>query len=79
MSPLSFCGMERPDPNFLFSWLHQYRCNDGAYWTGYQYQLDLLWPNEQPTWTAGAVLLAADALCDATPASKIFTEVNLLG
>ena len=63
----------------LFSWLHQYRCDDGVHWTGYQYHLDLLWPNEQPTWTAGAVLLAADALCDATPASKIFTEVNLLG
>ena len=62
----------------LFSWLHQFRSEDGVHWTGYQYDLDLLWPNEQPTWTAGAVLLAADALCDATPASKLFTEVNLL-
>ncbi len=62
----------------LFSWLHEFRCDSGVYWTGYQFDLDLLWPEEQPTWTAGAVLLAADALAQATPASRLFTEVQLL-
>ena len=39
---------------------------------------DLLWPDERPTWTAGAVLLAADALTGHTKASTLFTKVRLL-
>lgn len=62
----------------LFSWLHQWREKDGAYWTGYQLVEDLLWPDEQPTWTAGAILLAADALTEHTPAAQLFTRVRLL-
>ncbi|MBD3645910.1 MAG: prenyltransferase, partial [Pseudomonadales bacterium] len=47
----------------LFSWLHEFReDDDGAYWTGYVYTDKALWPVEKPTWTAGAILLAADAL-----------------
>jgi hypothetical protein len=62
----------------LFSWLHQWRDGDGAYWTGYQWVEDLLWPEEKPTWTAGAILLAADALTEHTGASRLFTEVSLI-
>lgn len=62
----------------LFSWLHQWRLDDGSYWTGYQFVDDLLWPDEKPTWTAGAILLAADALTEYTAAATLFTEVNLL-
>lgn len=62
----------------LYSWLHQWRDDDGAYWTGYQFVEDLLWPEEKPTWTAGAVLLAADALTGHTAASSLFTRVTLL-
>ncbi|MHA7816588.1 MAG: prenyltransferase/squalene oxidase repeat-containing protein [Pseudohaliea sp.] len=63
----------------LYSWLHQWRDGDGAYWTGYQFVEDLLWPAEKPTWTAGAVLLAADALTGHTGAARLFTSVELLG
>ncbi len=62
----------------VYSWLHQWRLDDGAYWTGYQFAEDLLWPNEKPTWTAGAILLAADALTDHTAAAYLFKEVKLL-
>ncbi|MEH6551817.1 MAG: prenyltransferase/squalene oxidase repeat-containing protein [Pseudomonadales bacterium] len=62
----------------LYSWLHQWRGDDGAWWTGYQYSLNIMWPDEQPSWTAGAILLAADALTGYTPASGLLTEVNLL-
>ncbi len=62
----------------LYSWLHQWRLEDGAYWTGYQFVLEIMWPDEKPTWTAGAIMLAADALTAHTPASKLFLEVNLL-
>ena len=62
----------------VYSWLHQWRLEDGSYWTGYQFAQDVLWPDEKPTWTAGAILLAADALTEYTPAAKLFTEVRLL-
>lgn len=62
----------------VYSWLHQWRFDDGSYWTGYQFVEDLLWPNEKPTWTAAAILLAADALTDHTAASHLFKEVRLL-
>jgi MMP endo-(1,4)-3-O-methyl-alpha-D-mannosidase len=62
----------------VYSWLHQWRTNDGSYWTGYQLVEDLLWPDEKPTWTAGAILLAADALTEHTAASGLFTSVRLL-
>jgi len=60
----------------LFSWLHQFRDDDGAYWTGYVYRDNAIWPEEKPTWTAGAVLLAADALSHHTAASHLFQQVS---
>lgn len=58
----------------LFSWVHQYRAACGAYWMGYQMAEDIHWPKEMPAWTAGAVLLAADALCQVTPAARLFID-----
>lgn len=62
----------------LFNWMHDYRNEDGSYWTGYVYPKAELWPAEKPTWTAGAILLAADALAQATRASELFTRVSLI-
>jgi len=62
----------------LYSWLHQWRDDAGVYWTGYQFVEDLMWPEEKPTWTTGAILLAADALTQHTPACHLFTQVRLL-
>lgn len=62
----------------IFSWLHKFREKDGSYWTGYVFPKKELWPVEKPTWTAGAILLAADALANTTPASQLFTKVLLL-
>jgi hypothetical protein len=62
----------------LYNWLHQWRVSDGSYWTGYQFAEKLLWPYEKPTWTAGAVILAADALCNYSAAAYLFKEVRLL-
>lgn len=42
--------------------IERLRHADGSYWTGYQYENDVLWPGERTTWTAGAVLLAHAAL-----------------
>ncbi|MEM6302312.1 MAG: prenyltransferase [Pseudomonadota bacterium] len=62
----------------LYSWLHQWRSKSGDYWTGYQFVEDLLWPDERPSWTAGAVLLAADALTKHTAAAGLFCSIDLL-
>ena len=59
----------------LFNSLHQWRDkDDGLYWTGYVYTDKKFWPVEKPTWTAGAVLLAADAIYKFTPGSDLFTK-----
>ncbi len=62
----------------VYSWLQRWRTSDGSYWTGYQMVEDLLWPDEKPTWTAAAILLAADALTGHTAASQLFCSVQLL-
>jgi hypothetical protein len=59
----------------LFSWQHKWRAECGAYWMGYQFEEEVPWPVERPAWTAGAVILAADALHGATPASSLFTDI----
>ena len=59
----------------IFNSLHQWRDKqDGLYWTGYVYKDKKFWPVEKPTWTAGAVLLAADALYEFTPGSELFLK-----
>ncbi len=61
----------------LFAKLGRYQAEDGSWWTGYAFTDDVMWPDERPTWTAGAVLLAADALAALTPASALFTRTAL--
>ena len=68
---------EREQAAELFSWLTQWRDTDGAWWTGYQFAEQVLWPKEKPTWTAGAVFLAVDALTRHTAASGLFLSSTL--
>ena len=57
----------------LFNCMHQWKDeDDGLYWTGFVYTDKKYWPIEKPTWTAGAVLLAADSIYKFTEASEIF-------
>jgi hypothetical protein len=57
----------------VFSWLHQFMDDDGGYWTGYNFRDGVIWPKEKTTWTAAAVLLAADALTQHSRAAHLFT------
>lgn len=57
----------------LFSWLHQFMDEDGGYWTGFNFRDKVIWPREKTTWTAGVVLLAADALTQHSRAANLFT------
>lgn len=58
----------------LFEALQRFQLEDGSWWTGYVFKDDVHWPDERPSWTAGAVLLAADALFELTPAHALFKE-----
>lgn len=57
-------------------WLHQFRDERGAYWMGLQVEQNVFWPIECPPWTAGAVILATDAVCQLTKGSELFTPAN---
>jgi hypothetical protein len=50
------------------------RADDGSYWTGLVYADDARWPVERTTWTAAAVVLAADALAGTGPAARLFAD-----
>jgi hypothetical protein len=54
------------------------RADDGSYWTGLVYADGAHWPVERTTWTAAAVVLAADALAGGTPGASVFTEPDAL-
>jgi hypothetical protein len=62
----------------LLTWAQAHRCEDGSYWTGIVYPDRETFPfSERTTYTAGAIILAADALSDATPAAGLFRGESL--
>ena len=60
----------------LYQNIQRFQLDDGGWWTGYVFPDDAFWPDEKPTWTAGAVLLAADTLFDLTPAARLFKTIE---
>jgi hypothetical protein len=63
----------RDEGERLFRDLARFQVEDGSWWTGYVFTDDVMWPDERPTWTAGAILLAADSLYELTDAATLFT------
>ena len=62
----------------LFAAAQGLRLADGSYWTGMVYPEEMTFPAaERTTYTAAAVVLAADALSGATPASGLFRGEGL--
>jgi hypothetical protein len=61
----------------LLAAMQHLRDPDGSYWTGHVVPAGVRWPVERSTWTAAAVVLAADALASATPASGLFLGEGL--
>lgn len=63
----------------LLSWTRRHRADDGSYWTGIVYPDGVTFPDaERSAYTAAAVILAADALAGASPASGLFLGEGLL-
>ncbi len=59
----------------MFHLQDQWRDDSHAYWMGYQYAENVPWPVERPAWTAGAAILAADAIYGLSPARGLFTTL----
>jgi hypothetical protein len=70
---LSAAGRWTP-AEIVFNWIVDKRNEDGWYWAGYTSPDMTVWPEEKLSWTNAAVLLAADALYDLTPASRLFSH-----
>lgn len=64
----------------LLRWTRAHRLENGAYWTGIVYPRRELFPaDEHSSYTAAAVILAADAIACATPGSDVFSHERLAG
>jgi len=59
----------------LFGTVRRLRHDDGSYWTGWQYANKAHFPAERSSWTAAAVVLAADALTGFSAAAGIFRDI----
>lgn len=58
----------------VFADVQHLRADDGAYWTGLVFDEGVRWPAEQSSWTAAAMVLAADALAGGTTAALFSGE-----
>jgi len=57
----------------LLAWTRSHRHDDGSYWTGVVYPSRENFPaGERTAYTGAAVILAADAITSASPASRLF-------
>lgn len=65
---------EKQKAEQLFLQLQRWQDTDGGYWTGYNFKNNVVWPKEKTSWTGAAMLLAADALYQLTPACRLFTQ-----
>ena len=68
----------RDEARRLLTWVQYLREPDGSYWTGCVHPEEIHFPGgEKTSYTAGAMILAWDALAEATPASGMFRGIGL--
>lgn len=58
----------------IFSWIQDKCFEDGSCWCGFTFPNMVVWPEEKVTWTNAVALMAADALYQLTPASRMFSH-----
>lgn len=61
----------------FFTWMQFLRAPSDLYWTGINVPDNVPWPREQTTWSAGAVILAADVLVGISEGRTLFTGESL--
>ena len=72
---LDACGM-RAQALEMFASVQHLRHRDGSYWTGWQFDNQAPFPKERSSWTAAAVVLAADALAAFSGGAGIFRDAG---
>jgi hypothetical protein len=72
---LDACGL-RAKAAAVFATTVHLRHPDGSYWTGWQYANQAHFPAERSSWTAAAVVLAADALMGISSGAGVFRDVG---
>ena len=72
---LDACGM-RDRALEVFASVQHLRHQDGSYWTGWQIANQAPFPRERSSWTAAAVVLAADALAGFSGGAGIFRDAD---
>jgi hypothetical protein len=70
---LGACGM-RAEALEIFASIQHLRHPDGSYWTGWQFANEAPFPRERSSWTAAAVVLAADSLTGFSAGVGIFRD-----
>ena len=63
----------------VYADMQHLRDHDGAYWTGWQFATQAHFPDERSSWTAAAVILAADALSRTSGGSDLFRTAGQAG
>ena len=58
----------------VFNWIQNRTNKDGSYWCGFTCPDMTIWPKYKSTWTNAAVMIAADAIYNLTPASQLFSH-----
>jgi MMP endo-(1,4)-3-O-methyl-alpha-D-mannosidase len=71
---LDACGL-RARAETLLATVAERRRPDGSYWTGWQFVNEQPFPADWSSWTAAAVVLAADALAGFSRGGGIFRDV----
>jgi hypothetical protein len=72
---LAACGRQT-EAAAVFGTAQRLRQPVGSYWTGWQYANRAYFPAERSSWTAAAVVLAADALMDVSGGAGIFRDIG---
>jgi hypothetical protein len=71
---LDACG-RREQASEVLGTVSRLRHDDGSYWTGWQYADSRHFPAERSSWSAAAVVLAADALTGFSGGAAIFRDI----
>jgi hypothetical protein len=72
---LDACGMGQEAAE-VFASVQHLRHPDGSYWTGWQFADQAPFPADRSSWTAAAVVLAADALAGFSRGAGIFRDAS---
>tara|TARA_Y100000817_G_scaffold309664_2_gene299151 strand:- start:1276 stop:1671 length:396 start_codon:yes stop_codon:yes gene_type:complete len=67
-------GMNKEAQEILQNTFNLIDKKDSLLWTGYVYKDDKFWPVEKPSWTAGAAILAGNAINKFSPSWNFFNQ-----